>query len=159
ESLKNHADFTPLAGDVALAILHQPAADLAIPDQVSVDQDASLLDFLQMIDATDKRRLPRSRWTDDDDHLAAPNGKRYASQNMKRAEPLVDIRRLDGDIAHRFGCRSDSAEQASVGFTHRRLCDQSARIQRSPRSTKVGAAAACVAASPNRRSIRCWTMP
>src|SRR5206468_11629426 len=93
ETLEDHADLGPLAGDVALGVLDELAVAFPVADQVAVHLDATGIDLLEMVDAANEGRLPGSRRADDADDLARLDVERDALQHLQPAEALDDVLR------------------------------------------------------------------
>jgi hypothetical protein len=71
EALEHHADLLALPDDVAFFHLVELAVALGVADQVTVDKDASAIDALNVVDATQQRGLSRPGWADQAGHLFA----------------------------------------------------------------------------------------
>ena len=69
----------------------------------SVDDDAPLLVLFQPVDAADQRRLAGTRRAADDDTLAPIDGQVDVAQDVERAEPLVHVVDVDGDLVRKVG--------------------------------------------------------
>ena len=57
EALEDHPDLLALPRDVALLVLDQLAAHLAVADEVAVHEDPAALDLLEVVDAADEGGL------------------------------------------------------------------------------------------------------
>ncbi|MND87760.1 hypothetical protein D3C80_797680 [compost metagenome] len=86
ELLEHHAD---IAADVV-------GIGALLAERRAVDGDAAFLDFLQMVDAADQRRLAGSGWAAKHDMLAAPDFEVDPLQHLQVAVPLVDAAHGDG---------------------------------------------------------------
>jgi hypothetical protein len=70
EPLKDHPDLRPLPRDLPLAQLHEPAAGLAIPDELAVHPNPTRVHLFKVVDAAEQRALARARWPDEACHRA-----------------------------------------------------------------------------------------
>ena len=96
EALKDHTDFRALPSHHPVTFFFEAAVrELAVPDQVAVHLDATGVDLLEMIEATQERRLAPTRRPHDDNDLARPHGDRDAPQHFEGAETFVDVLGLD----------------------------------------------------------------
>src|SRR5262249_34709657 len=103
EVLKHHADLPALARDHPLVQLVQLPAGLAVPDQLTVDRQAAGVDLLEMVDASQERRLPGSRGAEHAHHLAPIDLEIDALQHLEPPETLVDRLGFDHRCAHGAG--------------------------------------------------------
>ncbi len=100
EALKHHADFGAVAADVAVVQLVQPFADLAIADQLAIDQQTAGIDFFQVVDAAQKSGFARARCTQQADHFATRDLHRNALEHLDGAEAFVHAFGLDHGLVH-----------------------------------------------------------
>src|SRR6185503_664913 len=92
---------------------------LAVADQVAVDIQPARVDLLQMVDATQKRRLARTGRPDHAQHLTLADLQRDALQDVQGAETLADFlgfhHRCHADIPPGFSvCALASASSCFV---------------------------------------------
>src|SRR5690606_29611072 len=85
ELLEHHADLAANGGDVAYVVAQFD----------TIDDDLAFLMFLKPVDAANERRLARTGWADDNDHLTRIDIDRDIAQDVKFAEPLVDVDAAD----------------------------------------------------------------
>lgn len=85
EGLKNHADARSQFRSI----------ETAIGQRIAIDDDLARLDRLEAIDAADQRALAASAGAAHHDHFSRGDFQGNASQDVKRAEPLVYVVKLD----------------------------------------------------------------
>jgi len=69
-----------------------------MPEPAAADAYHAGIPILQMVDATQKRALAGSAWSEQRDHLADPHGQIEAVEHGLRAVILAQIGYLNGDI-------------------------------------------------------------
>ncbi len=89
----------------------EPAAAGSGPERVAVDVDLAILKALQAVDAAQERALPAARGADHDGHLTAPDGKRHAIEDARRAVALHQ----PADLDHAY-CRSSRFSSRRVAI-------------------------------------------
>src|SRR5207244_2698930 len=101
EALEDEADLGPLARDVPLGVLDEPAVAAGpVADEVAVDFDAATVDLLKMVDTAQEGRLAGARGADDTDDLLLAHVQGDAIQHLVPAKVLVDVHRADDQIRH-----------------------------------------------------------
>src|SRR3954452_20779361 len=71
------------------------ASHLPVAHELSVDPDASGIDLLQVVDASQEGRLAGSRWTEEHEDLALVDVQGDPLENLEAPERLVHAPRLD----------------------------------------------------------------
>src|SRR5580698_8687461 len=89
ELLKYHADFAANFDQVL-----QMCRDVH-----AIHTDAPGLMGFETVDEADGRRLSGTRWPDDDHLLALPHAEGEVGQDLRVAEPFVDMFELDDGLA------------------------------------------------------------
>ncbi len=159
EALEDHSDLLALAGDVLLAILDEPAIDLLVADQVAVHANPPAVDLLEVVDASQERRLAGARRTDHADHFTATDRQRGASEHVQAPESLLHIDCLHDDLGGCDGRAPDGIEQIAGGWGRRPNHDTRAG-DRTLNSRAISPGPESTASPlPNRRSIQPCTIP
>ena len=91
EMLKHHPDIAALLGGFPRGHLIQLVAGLAITDQLFVNVEPTGRHRLQMIDAPQKGRFPRTRRPDENEHLPALHRQCHAFEHRQRTKALTDL--------------------------------------------------------------------
>ena len=69
ETLENHANISPLSGDVLFRFFDQLAIFFVITDHPAIDKNVSAVDLFEMVNATQQGAFPGPGRADDDHHF------------------------------------------------------------------------------------------
>ena len=106
--LEDHPDLGALACDFGLAQLVQPISHLPVAHQLAVDREAPGVDFLEVVDATQERRLARAGRSEQAHHLAGRHRERYPLQHLQTPEALAHRLGVDHRDAHDHSCLGEN---------------------------------------------------
>src|SRR6266446_6065363 len=137
ETLEHHPDLGALLGDVGLGVLDEPAVLLSVADEMAVDLDPAGIDLLEVVDATEERRLARPGRSDDADGLSRNDVEGDSLQHLQPTESLAHVFGAHDRAGH---ARLPHAATGAHAWTTR-----SQKLSSSPRSLAV-----------KRRSICAW---
>ena len=121
EALEDEADLGALAGELAIAQMHEPAVDLLLADQRAVDPDVARGRLLEIVDAAQQRRLARAARADDRQLLAPRDVDADALEDLQRAEALVQVDDPEQRV-HDERCAAAYPAERDGGMTGARPC-------------------------------------